>query len=263
MYCRYFANFERQTKTQNIMKTLKNVALFLIVLSFAFSPMCLEAQDKRLGAVDDVKMIVKKVSGPEEYTSTLDLSDNRKQLLMAGQNYQTNYGIYAAIEMGESSLGSNYKTLKNVEFEIINYKPTYFIGIDSIVVGNTKMKDGITFKIYTRALSDKDTYTLDEETLKNIHFENGSYMHSERYLNPMFPEKDTKGRVLFDSDGRVSCQPDNGKAFDFEFFYMDGMHMARKEDYDKERTEQYKNEFVSTMPGYRCRQSFNKVMFSE
>mgnify|MGYP000347877078 FL=1 len=182
---------------------------------------------------------------------------------MAGQNYQTNYGIYASIAIGESSLGSNYKTLENISFEIVNYKPTYFIGIDSVVVASTKRKDGLTFKIYTRALSDKNMYELDKEALKNIHFEQGSYLHSERYLNPMFPEKDANGKVLFMEDGRIACQPDNGKAFDFEFFYRDGLHVVRKEDYDKEKEnpQTFMNEVASTMPGYRCRQSFNKIMF--
>ncbi len=211
---------------------------------------------------DKAPFIVKKTGGIEEYSSTLDLNDNRKQLLMAGQNYQTNYGIYASIEIGESSLGPNYKTLKNMEFEIVNYKPTYFIGIDSIVVASIQSKDVLTFKIYTRALSDTVTYSLGSEDLANIHFEQGSYLHSERYLNPMFPEKDNSGNILFMENGRVACKPHNGKAFDFEFFYMDGRHIVRKEDYDKEKQEQqYKNEFVSTLPGKRCFHSFNKVMF--
>lgn len=245
------------------MKTLTKVSQGVIVGLCILGALTVKAQDRKLGAVDEAApLIVKKVGGLEEYSSTLDLNDNRKQLLMAGQNYQTNYGIYASIEIGESSLGSNYKTLKNVEFEIVNYKPTYFIGIDSIIVSANRKKDGLTFKVYTRALSDKNTYTLNQADLKNIHFENGSYLHSERYLNPMFPEKDTSGKVLFDSDNRVACKPDNGKAFDFEFFYKDGRHVVRKEDYDKEEKPQtFMNEVASTLPGRRCRQSFNKVMF--
>lgn len=221
------------------------------------------AQDRPSGVAEEAKLIVKKIGGMEEYSSTLDLNDNRKQLLMAGQNYQTNYGIYASIEIGASSLGSNYRTLKNVEFEIVNYKPTYFIGIDSIVVAGSKMKDGLTFKIYTRALSDANTYTLNQEELKNIHFEKGSYLHSERYLNPMFPEKDNNGNVVFMKDGRIASQPDNGKAFDFEFFYKDGRHIVRKEDYDKEKqtSQMYKNEIALSLPGRRCKTSFNKVLF--
>lgn len=244
------------------MKTLQKVTPLLASLMFSFSFTL--AQDKKMGAADDA-MIVKKMEGLEEYSSTLDLNDDRKQLLMAGQNYQTNYGIYASITIGESSLGSNYKTLKNVDFEIVNYKPTYFIGIDSIVVASNRMKNGLTFKIYTRAQSDVHTYTLNEAALKNIHFEQGSYLHSERYLNPMFPQKDANGNVLFDSDGRVSCEPDNGKAFDFEFFYKDGLHVVRKKDYDREeeKKQTYMNEIVSTMPGYRCKQSFNKILFNE
>ncbi|TDT46503.1 hypothetical protein CLV90_0556 [Maribacter spongiicola] len=252
------------TKTHKIMNILKNITPYVIALCFSFSTLFINAQDRKMGVVDDaVKMIVKRVDGLEEYSSTIDFNDNRKQLLMAGQNYQTNYGIYASIKMGESSLGSNYKTLKNVEFEIVNYKPTYFIGIDSIVVAESRMKNGLTFKIYTRALSDTNTYTLNETTLKNIHFENGSYLHSERYLNPMFPKKDSAGNVIFDSDGRVSCEPDNRKAFDFEFFYKDGRHIVRKEDYDqeKENPQTYMNEIASTLPGKRCFHSFNKVMF--
>ncbi|GAB5473399.1 MAG: hypothetical protein Mars2KO_14980 [Maribacter sp.] len=242
------------------MKTLQKVTPLLASLMFSFSFTL--AQDKKMGAADDA-MIVKKMEGLEEYSSTLDLNDDRKQLLMAGQNYQTNYGIYASITIGESSLGSNYKTLKNVDFEIVNYKPTYFIGIDSIVVASNRMKNGLTFQIYTRAQSDVHTYTLNEAALKNIHFEQGSYLHSERYLNPMFPTKDASGKVLFDSDGRVSCKPDNGKAFDFEFFYKDGRHVVRKEDYDKESEDPqtYMNEVAMQLPGKRCSTSFNKIMF--
>lgn len=246
------------------MKTYKNVLPFLFAFYLYFFHISVQAQVKKSGTMgDDLKVIVKKVSGFEEYSSTIDLNDNRKQLLMAGQNYQTNYGIYASIEMGASSLGSNYKTLKNIAFEIVNYKPTYFIGIDSIVVAGSKLNDGLTFKIYTRALSDKNTYELNEKALENIHFENGSYLHSERYLNPMFPDKDINGKVVFMKDGRIASQPDNGKAFDFEFFYKDGRHVVRKEDYDneKENPQTYMNEIVSTLPGRRCRQSFNKVMF--
>lgn len=246
------------------MKPLTKVSRVVIVGLCTLGALTVKAQDRKLGAVDDTApLIVKKVGGLEEYSSTLDLNDDRKQLLMAGQNYQTNYGIYASIEIGESSLGSNYKTLKNVEFEIVNYKPTYFIGIDSIVVAQNKMKNGLTFKIYTRALSDRNTYTLNENALRNIHFEQGSYMYSERYLNPMFPKKDTSGNLLFDADGRISCNPDNGKAFDFEFFYKDGRHVVRKADYDKEKDnpQTYMNEVASTLPGRRCFHSFNKVIF--
>lgn len=243
------------------MKTLKKSTplLILLLLPFTFTL----AQDKKMGDANEATLIVKKMDGLEEYSSTLDLNDDRKQLLMAGQNYQTNYGIYASIKIGESSLGSNYKTLKNVDFEIVNYKPTYFIGIDSIVVAANRMKNGLTFKIYTRAQSDVASYSLNEAALKNIHFEQGSYLHSERYLNPMFPKKDASGKVLFDSDGRVSCEPDNGKAFDFEFFYQDGRHIVRKEDYDKEKEDPqtYMNEVALQLPGKRCRESFNKVMF--
>lgn len=249
-------------KILDIMKIFKNTVPVCFVLSLVFIPLQLAAQDKQMGDADDAKLIIKKVGGFEEYSSTLDLNDNRKQLLMAGQNYQTNYGIYAAIEIGESSLGANYKTLKKIDFEIVNYKPTYFIGIDSIIVASNREKNGLTFRVYTRALSDQTTYSLDTSALQNVHFENGSYLHSERYLNPMFTEKDAKGIVQYDSDGRISCQPDNGKAFDFEFFYKDGRHVVRKEDYDKEdKPQTYKNEIASTLPGRRCKESYNKVIF--
>lgn len=243
------------------MKTLKNVAPLFMIITLSIN--LTHAQDVNRGPADDAPMIVKKMDGFEEYSSTLDLNDDRKQLLMAGQNYQTNYGIYASITIGESTLGSTYKTLKNVDFEIVNYKPTYFIGIDSVVVAADRMQNGLTFKIYTRALSDNATYTLNEAALKNIHFEQGSYLHSERYLNPMFPQKDANGKVLFDSDGRVSCQPDNGKAFDFEFFYKDGRHVVRREDYDTENEDPqtYMNEVALQLPGKRCNHSFNKIIF--
>lgn len=242
------------------MKTLVKVSRVVIVGLCVLGTLLVQAQDKPM---QDGLLIVKKMGGMEEYSSTIDLNDDRKQLLMAGQNYLTNYGIYASIEVGESSLGSNYKTLKNIEFEIVNYKPTYFIGIDSIVVAANRMNNGLTFKIYTRAQSDVTNYALDETAMKNVHFEQGSYLHSERYLNPMFPEKDAHGKVLLEADGRVACKPDNGKAFDFEFFYKDGRHVVRKEDYDREKEspQTYLNEIASTLPGKRCWHSFNKVMF--
>lgn len=243
------------------MKTLKKITQKLLFTSCLIFSSLTFAQTPLGGIEDGEKVIVGKIGGLEEYSSTLDLNDDRKQLLMAGQNYQTNYGIYASIEIGESSLGSNYKTLKNIDFEIVNYKPTYFIGIDSIIVASTPKKDGLTFKIYTRAMSDQRTFTLGEDALKNIHFELGSYLHSERYLNPMFPEKDASGKVVFMEDGRVASQPDNGKVFDFEFFYKDGRHVVRKEDYDKEKTQEYLDEIASTLPGRRCKQSFNKIIF--
>jgi len=182
---------------------------------------------------------------------------------MAGQNYQTNYGIYAAIEVGESSMGPNYKTLKKVHFEIVNYKPTYFIGIDSIIVSTTRALEGLTFKIYTRALSDKNTYSLNANVLSNIHFEQGSYLHSQRILNPMFPEFDNNGKPILMTDGGVACKADNGKAFDFEFFYKDGRHVVKREDYEKEEvsSQTYKDEMAFTMPGKRCWASFNKIVF--
>lgn len=237
--------------------TLKNFFILLFVLPFAA-----QAQTDTMG---DGLMVVRKIAGNpmQAYSSTLDLNDNRKQLIMAGQNYQTNYGIYASIEIGDSSLGEDYKTFKNVEFEIVNYKPTYFIGIDSVVVSTTKALDGLTFKIYTRALSDKTTYALNEDVLKNIHFEQGSYLHSERTLNPMFPEFDSSGNPKLMSDGSIACKSDDGKAFDFEFFYKDGQLVVPKENYDiiKLSEETYLNEMPSGMPGYRCRQSFNKIIF--
>lgn len=245
------------------MKTLTKVLPFVMSLCLVLSTVSLRAQDKKTGAVDEAPIIVKKVGGNEEYSSTLDLNDNRMQLLMAGQNYRTNYAIYAAVEMDKSSLKSEYKTLKSIKFEIVNYKPTYFIGIDSIIADTNKKTEDFTLKIYTRAMSKERTYLLTENDLKDIRFEKGSYLHSERYLNPMFPKKDANGNVQFDTDGRIVCEPDNGKAFDFEFFYKDGRHVVRKADYDKEKEnpQTYRNEEPLTLPGKRCWESYNKIMF--
>ncbi|MBO0323541.1 hypothetical protein J0X14_14625 [Muricauda sp. CAU 1633] len=244
------------------MIAFKSIAPVLLLICILVQPQNSFAQKKTVEGKNNDVLVLKKVGGFEEYSSTLDLNDSRRQLIMAGQNYQTNYGIYVSLEIEDSSMGSNFKTLKSVEFEIVNYKPTYFIGIDSVVVAAEKSKSELTFKIYTRALSSNRTYSLTKNELKSIHFENGSYLHSERYLNPMFPEKDANGRVIFDSDGLISCQPDNKEAFDFEFFYKDGRHVVRKEDYDQEQLPQtYKNEVSLTLPGKRCKQSFNKVVF--
>lgn len=247
-----------------IKKIIKKIILVNTLALFCTMPLFLEAQTIT-DPIGDGLMVVRKIDGDpmQEYSSTLDLNDDRKQLIMAGQNYQTNYGIYASIKIGESSLGSNYKTFTSVEFEIVNYKPTYFIGIDSIIVAPNKMKDGLTFLIYTRAMADHKTYSLNEKKLKNLHFEKGGYIHSQRILNPMFPKIDAAGMPVLMSDGRVECIPDNGKAFDFEFFYKDGRHVVRKEDYDKEKISKqiYKDEIVSMMPGRRCWSSFNKIIF--
>lgn len=240
----------------------KKVILLQIITLFLLSPFCSMAQADPMGGG---LMVVRKIAGNpmQEYSSTLDLNDKRKQLIMAGQNYQTNYGIYASIEIGDSSLGSDYKTFKSVEFEIVNYKPTYFIGIDSIIVAPNKMKDGLTFVIYTRAMAENKTYALNEEQLQDLHFEKGGYIHSKRILNPMFPEIDVAGKPILLSDGRLACNSDNGKAFDFEFFYKDGRHVIRRENLDEEgdSVQMYKNEIASTLPGKRCRQSFNKIIF--
>tara|TARA_R110002051_G_scaffold64139_2_gene116781 strand:+ start:27257 stop:27997 length:741 start_codon:yes stop_codon:yes gene_type:complete len=246
------------------MKTLKKITLLISAASFCLTTLTVNAQSNE-SPMGGGLMVVRKIDGNpmQEYSSTLDLNDNRKQLIMAGQNYQTNYGIYASIELGDSSLGADFKTFKSVEFEIVNYKPTYFIGIDSIVVAPNKMKDGLTFLIYTKAMSDKVSYSLNKEQLKNLHFEKGGYIHSQRILNPMFPKFDAAGKPILMNDGRLDALPDNGKAFDFEFFYKDGRHVVRKEDYDKEEvsTQVYKDESVSMMPGRRCWSSFNKVIF--
>lgn len=247
------------------MNNIKQVTLLSTIFLFLFAPVFLIAQKKAVPMGERQKVVISKIQNDpaQAYSSTIDLNDNRLQLLMAGQNYHTNYGIYTSIEVGESSMGSAYKTLRKVDFEIVNYKPTYFIGIDSIVVSTTRALDGLTFKIYTRGLSDNNTYSLNEDALKNIHFEQGSYLHSERILNPMFPEFDSNGNPLLLNDGSVACRSNDGKAFDFEFFYKDGRYETRKEDYDKEKlnTQTYKDEEVSTMPGKRCKQSFNKIMF--
>jgi len=246
------------------MKMHKEVTSFAILILFLFTCKMSVAQKKELPVGGEQRIILKKIDNNpfQEYSSTIDFTDSRKQLVMAGQNYQTNYGIYAKIEMVNSVLGEEYRTLKNIDFEIVNYKPTYFIGIDSVVVSTTRALDGLTFIIYTRALSDKSTYNLGKNELKNIHFENGSYLHSERILNPMFPEINESGFPVLLNDGRIACKPDNGKAFDFEFFYKDGRLVVRKEDYDKEDLNKvYNNEIASTLPGKRCSSSFNKIMF--
>jgi hypothetical protein len=244
------------------MKTSKKLTLAIYV-SCLMGFVSLTAQRKGAVLGDTPKVIVKRIDGLGEYSSTIDLNDTRKQLLMAGQNYQTNYGIYAAITLGESSLGAEYKTLLEIDFEIVNYKPTYFIGIDSVVVAANPGKDGLTLKIYTRALSDKRTYSLGRDALKDIHFEKGAYLHSQRYLNPMFPQFDIDGKPIVMEDGRLACDPDNGMAFDFEFFYKDGRHVVRKQDYDKENEtlQMYKNEIALSLPGRRCWTSFNKIVF--
>ncbi len=243
----------------------KKVICSVLITVSLLTPKLSEAQNNESVMGKGQKVVISKIKNDpvQEYSSTIDLTDNRKQLIMAGQNYQTNYGIYAKIDMAKSSMGEGYKTLKNVEFEIVNYKPTYFIGIDSIIVSTTKALDGLTFKIYTRALSDKTTFSLSENELKNIHFENGSYLHSGRILNPMFPKINESGFPVLLNDGRIACKPDNGKAFDFEFFYKDGQLVVSKENYDiiKLSEETYLNEMPSGLPGFRCKQSFNKIVF--
>jgi len=241
------------------------ITLLGVIAVFISNPLQLQAQRKNISTVGNQKVVIsKRVNDPvQPYSSTIDLNDNHMQLIMAGQNYQTNYGIYAKIAMVESNMGPEYKTLEKIEFELVNYKPTYFIGIDSVNIVTTKALDGITLNIYTRALSDMNTYTLESECLKNIHFEKGSYLHSQRILNPMFPEFDVDGRPILMSDGRVTCKADNGKAFDFEFFYKDGSHVVRKEAYDLEvvNTQRYKNESISALPSKRCWTSYNKIIF--
>ncbi len=245
------------------MKNFKKVALTSVLLFL--TPVLLLAQGKTLPIGAQQKVVINKIENnpAQAYSSTIDLNDDRLQLIMAGQSYQTNYGIYASIQVGESTMGPAYKTLKKVNFEIVNYKPTYFIGIDSIIVSATRALDGLTFKIYTRALSDENTYSLNEDALSNIHFEKGSYLHSERVLNPMFPQFDSMGKPILMSDGRIACKPDNGRAFDFEFFYKDAYLVVRREDYDQrtEEVQMYKNEEAFAMPGRRCKESFNKVVF--
>ncbi len=244
------------------MKTLKSIAPLSLFLLLAICPLLLQAQERPMG--DGLVVIKKILNDPKQaYSSTIDLNDDRKQLIMAGQNYQTNYGIYAAIKMAPSSLGSNYRTLEQIEFEIVNYKPTYFIGLDSVVVSTTRALDGLTFKIYTKAMSNTTAITMNKAALKDIHFEEGSYLHSERYLNPMFPQKDANGQVQFMEDGEVVCMADNGLAFDFEFFYKDGDLVVRREPYDLLQlgTKTYLGEAPSGMPGKRCKQSFNKIVF--
>lgn len=247
------------------MKTFSKVALFTTTVLFFMNPITILAQKGTTPLGGGQKVVISRMVDnlKQEYSSTIDLNDKRKQLIMAGQNYQTNYGIYAKIEMAASDMGAEYRTLKNVEFEIMNYKPTYFIGIDSIVVSTPKSLKELTFKIYTRALSDKTTFTLKEDDVKHIHFEKGSYLHSERILNPMFPKFDAQGKPVLLSDGSVACTSDDGKAFDFEFFYKDGQFVMPRENYDIkiESEETYLNEKPSTLPGIRCRQSFNKIMF--
>ncbi|MFS4416969.1 hypothetical protein [Maribacter sp. 2307ULW6-5] len=235
---------------------------FLVFLAFSL-PSSAQKQGAVLG--DAPTWVVERKSGLGAYTSTIDFKDERKQLLMAGQSYGTNYGIYASIKMGKSSLGARYRTLERISFEVVNYKPIYFIGIDSVVVGSGPSKDGLVFKIYTRAMSQQTTLVLDRQALAHIHFEKGSYLHSQRQLNPMFPRLGKDGRAVFLEDGRVACDPDNGKAFDFEFFYKDGRHVVRKQDYDREgeraQGDGYKGEIALSLPGRRCRHSFNKVVF--
>lgn len=243
----------------------KEVTSFAILILFLFTCKMSVAQKKELPVGGEQRIILKKIDNNpfQEYSSTIDLTDSRKQLVMAGQNYQTNYGIYAKIEMINSVLGEEYRTLKNIDFEIVNYKPTFFIGIDSVVVSTTRALDKLTFKIYTRGLSNKSTFSLSENELENIHFEEGSYLHSERILNPMFPEFDSKGNPILRADGSVKSKSDNGEAFDFEFFYKDGQLVVPKENYDRLQfsKETYLNEKPSSMPGYRCKQSFNKIVF--
>jgi hypothetical protein len=247
------------------MKTIKKVSLVSTLAFFYAMPMFLQAQKESIPLGAGQKVVINKIENGDmqNYSSTIVLNDIRKQLIMAGQNYQTNYGIYATIEIGKSSMGENYKTLKSIEFEIVNYKPTYFIGIDSIIAHTTKDLKGFTLKIYTRAMSDKNTNSLDKEIIKNIHFEKDSYLHCERILNPMFPNLNAKGNPILMSDGSVSCAPDDGKAFDFEFFYKDGQFVMPRKNYDnlKLSDETYLNESASGMPGFRCKQSFNKISF--
>lgn len=242
------------------MKTLKRSLALICLSSFTF----MIAQKKAMGSLEkDLEIVVAKGTSPDLYSSSIELNDDRNQLIMAGQNYQTNYGIYARIKAAPSNKGKNYRLLENISFEIVNYKPTYFMGIDSIVVARATNGKQFMLKIFTKAMSENNTYDLTKEDLKGLHMENGSYLHSERTLNPMFPKKDNSGNVLFDTDGRVSCDSNNGKVFDFEFFYVDGKHEVRKADYDKEKENKqtYLNEVFSTLPAGRCRNSFNKVIF--
>lgn len=244
------------------MKTFKTPVSLICGVLFTMSIFSITAQNQPIRGVQKNKeIVVVKADNPDVYSSTLDFDDARKQLIMAGQNYNTNYGIYASIKSAPSPKGKNYRTLEKVVFEIVNYKPTYFIGIDSVVIAENLMKNGIMFKIYTRGLSENKTFELNKNVLANVHFEKGSYLHSERTLNPLFVKLDSNGKPNMLEDGRVDCKPDNGQVFDFEFWYKDGNHVVRKQDYDKEQ-KNYEEELFS-LPGHRCKESYNRIIFSE
>lgn len=79
----------------------------------------------------------------------------------------------------------------------------------------------------------------------------------------MFPVRLADGRPKLDEKKNIVYSPDNGKAFDFEFYYRDGDLVLKRPNYDGETlgVKEYQGEIPLGMPGRRCKTSINKVIF--
>lgn len=132
----------------------KSTSIILLMLILGMQP----TLGQTPSSFSDVMVIRAGAGAGMDYSATLDFNDERKQLLMAGQNYNTNYGIYVSVKTGPSTLGDAYRTFEQMDFEIVNYKPTYLIGIDSVIIRGAAKKGEVAFTIFTRALPHSATH---------------------------------------------------------------------------------------------------------
>lgn len=149
----------------------------------------------------------------------LEKEDSRYQFLIASQNYGTLYGIYGQINFKDDDTDTK---IKNIDFELINYKGLFNIGfladkgpyneIKSYLDKKTKT---LVLEIPVCGLSSIHTTSAEIKDLNNnnaaISVNNIKWIKVDRMLHKLVP-------------GNANSE----KVFDNEFYYKDGKDHANR-----------------------------------
>lgn len=213
------------------------------------------------------------LTAQEEYLSTLELVQNRKQFLMASQSYGTSYGIYVD-DMKFSVTNTPGKVkITGLILVLRNYRiNNLFLGIEEVKINDT---NGVikSIDVYVMAnlgqgrrrgefdMSAKEYYLVKNEELlinriimpmHNDKIDENDPRDLDRYRK-LPPERKFENAL-----GKFEISPWNGDKTmaDSEFFFIDGdKFVQRKANYD-EKQGSYINAGTTgddKSPGFRCK----------
>lgn len=187
----------------------------------------------------------------KNYQGTIFLkNDLGLQEVYSSQNYGTFYSIYMAFDCVQDIKDKEKVKIKNLKFEIVNYKGVLNLGIVNVIWKPKADEKSAIFEIEVEAMTPKRCFTFPEEKEFKIDLKIYDKIVIERTLLKM-------------SAFNLSLNPNDNLVFDDEFYYRDGLEFVVNPgsgERDNRRIERPGMEGAgNSSSGKRCYQVIHKI----